>query len=64
MTFSNKRVGGLRFIRVGRLSLSFCLCRAEGASKPRRARSTAVATIPPRLRSVVLPGGQRALIVA
>jgi hypothetical protein len=27
--FSNKRVGGIRFIRLGRLQLSFCVVRAD-----------------------------------
>ena len=64
MIFSTKRVGGLRFIRVWRLSLSFCICRAVTAPKPRRSRSTSLISYEPRLRSIVLPGGGRALIVA
>ncbi len=27
MTFRAFRVGGLRFLRIGRLQFSFCLCR-------------------------------------
>lgn len=26
---SSKRVGGLRFVRIGRLSLSFCICKTR-----------------------------------
>ena len=25
--FTNRKVGGIRFIRLGRLQLSFCICR-------------------------------------
>ncbi|WP_316172959.1 hypothetical protein [Bradyrhizobium sp. SZCCHNRI2049] len=25
--FSHRKVGGLRFIRIGRLQLSYCICR-------------------------------------
>ena len=27
--YSNKRVGGIRFIRLGRFQLSFCVMRAD-----------------------------------
>ncbi len=59
---TSKKVGGLRFIRVGRLSLSFCVVRRADAAKP--AKSRALAIIEPRLQSVALPGGQRGFIVA
>ena len=60
--FSTKRVGGLRFVRLGRLQLSFCVVRRADATKP--AASRALTIIEPRLRSVALPGGARAFIIA
>jgi hypothetical protein len=63
--FSTKAIGGLRFVRLGRISISFCICRPEGAPKrARKTRSTSLATVAPHLRSVVLPGGQRAILAA
>jgi hypothetical protein len=59
---TSKKVGGLRFIRVGRLSLSFCVVR--NAPAPKRSKSRALTIIEPRLRSVVLPGGRRAFVTA
>jgi hypothetical protein len=31
---SYRKVGGLRFLRIGRLQFSFCVCRAKPAPKP------------------------------
>ena len=29
MTYRNRKVGGIRFIRIGRLQLSFCVVKRE-----------------------------------
>ncbi len=58
MTFSNKKIGGLRFVRVGRLSLSFCVVRkATEVSKPIKIIEA------PRLRSVATEYGRVLVVV-
>ena len=56
---SSKKVGGLRFVRIGRLSISFCIVRRADTARPARA----LTIIEPRLRSVAMPGGGRTFIV-
>ena len=57
MTLSNRKVGGLRFLRFGKLQLSFCVVRSAPA--PRKAKTFDQ----PRLRSVAV-GSARVFIVA
>lgn len=33
--YSSKRVGGIRFVRLGRLQLSFCVCKAQPRAERR-----------------------------
>ena len=47
MTFSNRKVGGLRFIRIGRFQFSFC--SVSPATDARKARAE-------RIRTGNLPG--------
>jgi hypothetical protein len=44
MTLRYFKVGGLRFLRLGRLQLSFCVCRAK--AKPARVEPTADMFLP------------------
>lgn len=37
---SVKKVGGIRFVRIGRLQLSFCVCRARPADRATIAESS------------------------
>lgn len=37
LTFSFKRVGGIRFLRIGRLQFTFCVASANPAPKARKA---------------------------
>ena len=50
INFATQRVGGLRFIKLGRLTLSFCVSR-KYRPMPRRAKPQA-----PRLASRVIAG--------
>lgn len=36
-----RKIGGLHFIRIGRLQFSFCLCRKEPAKRVRKVRNPA-----------------------
>lgn len=36
MTIRAFKVGGLRFLRLGRFQVSFCVCRAKPAPRPMR----------------------------
>ena len=36
------KVGGLRFVRIGRLQLSFCVCRKTTVTRERKSRDVAL----------------------
>ena len=54
MHLSSKRVGGLRFVRIGSLSFSYCWTRK--APKPSMSRALTVVRSEPMLRSI--PAGR------
>ena len=43
--FSTKKVGGLRFVKIGRLSLSGCICKPKTEAQHTRIWSTPIAAI-------------------
>jgi hypothetical protein len=38
MTYSNRKVGGIRFVKLGRLQLSFCVTKAAPKQADRAAK--------------------------
>jgi hypothetical protein len=63
MKLSHKRVGGIRFLRIGRLQLSFCVCRRapkgrypQGDDMARGTANAALTQISARRPSTIMSG--------
>ena len=57
--FSSKKIGGLRFVRIGSLSFSYCFTKK--APKPSMSRALTVVrseTYEPRVRSIAAGRGR------
>jgi hypothetical protein len=55
MTYRNRKVGGIRFIRLGRMQVSFCRCKAEPADRMALSEGAADAVVALVVAAVTVP---------
>jgi hypothetical protein len=55
-----RKVGGIHFLRVGRLQFSFCVCRSALAEKPAHSRGRNIVIEAPYVRRY--PGGSTVVV--